>query len=249
MALYDGSGTLTGSSSSSLTGAVIHYAQIVASGTSSVSAVFERTINETALLSGSSFTELAITVDAPLTTLAGASSSALAGVKIISSGTLHFDGFGTISLTETLPTEGSSSTSIFGEVVKTNLFAKKCPPKTFKWMQLFQRGDLALFLQDGKLVPSDVSLIFFALYQVKGQSRVPRGPQRRTPAKGALGEYYVTGLAGESGQPGDWIIVWTYQAEPGDPLVNVEYPFKVVDSVVSEVSNSLLVRKRKYGWD
>lgn len=249
MALYDGSVDLSGTSSSSLTGVVFHYGTIVASGSSSTTAAFERWVSGSAFFTGASDSQVITTIDSPSTTLSGSSASTMTGARIVSSGTLHFEGYGGIHLAEVLPAEGTSSTAIFGEVLRTNLLVKSADPKAFKWMQQFQRGDLSLFLCDGREAPVDVKLIFYALYQVKGQGRVARGPQRRIPSRGVLGEYYATGLAGESGQPGDWVIVWTYQVEPGDPLVNVEYSFRVVDAVVLAASNSLLTRNRKYGWD
>jgi hypothetical protein len=108
----------------------------------------------------------------------------------------------------------------------------KSSPGVFVWGHVFQRGDLPLYVYDGAGNPFSPSKVTFTMYHTpKGQS-CPRqcGPANRTPVTAGVGEYYVSGVAGELGQTGDWTVKWVYEEAPGWPAVEVPFHFKVYDS-------------------
>jgi hypothetical protein len=77
------------------------------------------------------------------------------------------------------------------------------------------------------------------------------GPQDRAPANVSVGRYYVTGTAGENGQPGCWAVVWRYQKTYSEPSVEKLVQFRVVDAVLAgdRHGNEKMRRHCKYGWD
>lgn len=99
----------------------------------------------------------------------------------------------------------------------------------FSWNHLFQRGDLQLYLCDdtGPILPVSISYRMF--YVLPCGARQAAGPDIGYPAQGKTGEFYVTGYAGEFGQPGNWVIRWTIQRNFYDPLEYVEQCFIVTD--------------------
>jgi len=62
-----------------------------------------------------------------------------------------------------------------------------------------------------------------------------------------IGEFYVTGLAGEGGQPGDWLIRWEVQNSAGAHIQTIEQRFQVLDAVA--VSPRDGHRVNKHGWE
>ncbi len=107
-------------------------------------------------------------------------------------------------------------------------------PGIFAFCQLFQRGDLPLLLKGSNNQPTDPFRVTYALYLI--QPGVPDplliGCEDRTPVKAAVGEYYVSGRAGEGGQLGDWFVRWQYQVVEDGALVEVLFPFKVYDKAM-----------------
>lgn len=120
--------------------------------------------------------------------------------------------------------------------------------KAFGWLQLLQRGDLTLKLKGPRghsLRPIQVQ---FRTFQVRADgSKFQVGPIR-TPVEGALGEFYVTGYAGELGQPGEWEVEWRYQKDRGSPVQIVQERFLVKDAVSAKTAKDVTVRKNKTGW-
>lgn len=122
-------------------------------------------------------------------------------------------------------------------------------PKAFAWQQLLQRGDLSVFVCDsaGPVVPV---LISYRLLQVRlNGSRQQVGPQSRKPVPGVAGEFYVTGRAGEHGQPGQWIVEWTFQRTRYSMPQVVELPYMVLDTVMAGTPGDVTCRKIKFGWN
>lgn len=122
------------------------------------------------------------------------------------------------------------------------------PPKSFRYLQLLQRGDLPIYICDS-VGPVSPVWVGFTMYQVLpcgARRRV--GPFQRTPAKGTVGEFYATGRAGESGQPGQWVIVWDWRHYFNGAVQSKEMEFQVLDAVAAACPRDVTVRCRKYGW-
>jgi hypothetical protein len=131
------------------------------------------------------------------------------------------------------------------------VLACACPgPKTFRWGQVFQRGDLTLFVTDPSGTPSSPYEVTYTVFWMRAPG-VPHqvGPTARRPIMQKTGEYYVTGTAGELGQPGDWQIAWTYRRSFNGPPTTVTFDFRVVDAVLGPIYTDPTCRKRKYGWE
>ena len=121
--------------------------------------------------------------------------------------------------------------------------------KAFHYMQHLQRGDLPIHFSTatGSYVPATVS---YTLYQQRSDGTRKRvGPAKRIPVAGSFGEFYAVGRAGESGQPGQWIIKWEYQQNYSFPVEEKEMAFQVVDAATLNCSLDTTVRVRKYGWN
>jgi hypothetical protein len=163
-------------------------------------------------------------------------------------------GSSTAILNTPLPAQGTSTLTGYAEVLRpgkpVNAKACCCCLKSFNWLQLIQHGDLSLFLSNGDLGGIGALRVTYSFIQVRPDgSRKRVGPQDRIPVQGKVGEYWATGLAGESGQPGNWVIEWKYQVSSGDPIYVVEQGFKVFDAVMRADSRSTLDRKVKFGWN
>ena len=149
-----------------------------------------------------------------------------------------------------LPIYGQST--MFGEPVVDHhlpaVQATVAPPKGFRYLQLLQRGDQPIYLCS-KSGPVSPVWLGFTMYQVlRCGARKRIGPFRRTPVKGLVGEFYAVGRAGESGQPGNWVIVWEWRQNFNGALQSKEMEFQVLDAVAAADPKDLTVRCRKYGW-
>lgn len=160
---------------------------------------------------------------------------------------------GTGSLLWSVPLPIYGKATMVGEpVVDHHLPAVRAivaPPKSFRYLQLLQRGDLPIYICDSSGPVSPV-WVGFTMYQVLpcgARKRV--GPFQRTPAKGLVGEFYATGRAGETGQPGNWVIVWEWRHNFNGVLQNKEMEFQVLDAVAAADPRDVTVRCRKYGWN
>lgn len=105
-------------------------------------------------------------------------------------------------------------------------------PGILRWGQVLQRGDLPIFVTDAAGNPLDPYSITYTLFFQEKNAACPRhvGPCRRVPVKADVGEYYVTGIAGECGQPGDWYVEWTLQEYFEGTLMAERFGFKVFDT-------------------
>ena len=121
----------------------------------------------------------------------------------------------------------------------------------YRWNEFFPSGTggLQLFLRNsaGAVMPASVS---FTLYWLRNGIPFQAGPANRVPARGPnVGQFYVTGRVGEFGQPGDWLVRWTYQQNFFSPIQEVESRFSVQDAVAAADPRDTTVRILKYGWD
>lgn len=146
--------------------------------------------------------------------------------------------------------QGTSSLSILPVVDRhlRPLRAITLGPKTFRWLQPLQRGDLPVLVCDrhSPLVPYRVT---YSLAQLRANgSRQYVGPRGRVPAAGDTGEFYATGRAGEGGQAGQWVIEWTFQRTRDTRPEAAEMCFQVLDAVAACDPRDVLPRKTKFGW-
>jgi hypothetical protein len=120
----------------------------------------------------------------------------------------------------------------------------------FRYGHTFTRGDLEFKVMDRRGNPFGPVCITYTLYQMqRGCTLKQVGPSNRKPATAGVGCYYVTGSAGECGQPGLWAVRWRYQRTFGEPAVEKDCYFQVVDSVSCPIPGDTLARHCKYGWD
>lgn len=105
-------------------------------------------------------------------------------------------------------------------------------PGVFKRGYIFQRGDLPLFITDSSGNATNPYKVTFTLYYRAGNSpcELQVGPIDRTPVQAKIGEYYVSGVAGECGQPGQWYVEWKYQESFGSQWVTDKMGFSVFET-------------------
>lgn len=130
----------------------------------------------------------------------------------------------------------------------------ECPAAvpTLRWGQTLGVGDLMLAIRDLAGNPFAPIIVLYRLYQVlPGGGLLPVGDPNRRPAKCGkrLGVYYVTGIAGDCGQPGDWVVEWRWQRSTFAPTQMERRPFKVLDAVLDTSTPDGTCRVNKYGWD
>lgn len=121
----------------------------------------------------------------------------------------------------------------------------------FRWGHTFTRGGLTFKIRDGRGNPLGPVCVSYTLFQMQRgcQTLKQIGPSNRKPVQTSVGCYYVTGTAGECGQPGLWAVKWRYQRTYADPVVEKTCYFQVVDSVNCPIPGDTLDRNCKYGWD
>lgn len=248
MALYDGSGTALGTSAASLLGSVISHLGVEFPGTSTMVGSGGTNYLSTLQVQGSSL--LLWDTQEASGTASGTSTASLSAVRVRNARGVAR---GTSSLTYStlLPIRGQSFMAAHFEVQRPQLKGITLGPKTFRWLQLWQRGDLSIFLcnpSGGIIVPE---LIVYSLIYIRPDgSRKYIQPLHRVPVRGAQpGEFYVVGLAGQGGQPGSWAIEWKVQRSSSEPLQTIEMLFCVLDGVLARDPNDLTDRKVKFGWN
>lgn len=108
------------------------------------------------------------------------------------------------------------------------------------WGHVFQRSDLPLIIRDAVGNLTSPAVVTYTMYRyVKGCPNPSRvGAECRTPVTAGVGEYYVSGIAGEGGQPGDWFVQWVYQESIDSEKSEVLFPFKVYGTSEFNISSS-----------
>lgn len=154
-------------------------------------------------------------------------------------------GIGSFQESRPLPLAGWGTLQSFVEVVRPP--RPICSPdirKKFSFSGALSRGDLMLKLCDAKGNPYSPVQVTYAFYEVqKGGYRQLRGPYRRVPAKDGVGRYYATGYPGECGQPGSWVIVWTWSEGSGCMTREEEFILEAGPPLTNACGCG------KYGWD
>jgi hypothetical protein len=187
-------------------------------------------------------------------TLAG-SGSVTGTLRVIKSVSGNVRGSGAVVLSYPEPLVGSGTLTAFMEVTRvppspcSSPTSPCCPTLEFRWLQAFQKGDLTLSVVDNLGRPVGPVEVSYALFQVLPSCvLVPHGCGGRQPAMASLGVYYATGNAGEGGQPGLWLIRWSYRKSIGGPVIVQDVNFRVVDSILRHIPGDLTQRGCKYGW-
>lgn len=122
------------------------------------------------------------------------------------------------------------------------------PP--FRWNQTFGKGDLEICLKDRFGNQRGPVFIGYTMYTVSSTGILHQvGPTDRKPAQADVGKFYVTGTAGENGQPGCWAVKWRYQMTYSVPIQESIVQFRVLDAVLDCDRPDHLRRHCKYGWD
>lgn len=250
MALINASGNAVASSTASggVT-AVFHFAATFAGSSAGAG-----TLGLFQLSSGQAFGSSTAFWDA-LTDGAGVaagSSVASGSTTSILNGRGRVLGTSSMAYSQPFTARGSSAMSAAVQVERVSppINSATTPPKTFKWLQLLQKGDLGVLITEygDPVIPVYIS---FRMLQVRSDgSRQPVGPQSRTPVRcNNFGWFYATGLAGEGGQPGNFVIEWRFQKSTGYPVYVAEQEYRVHDAVLAQNPRSLLDRKVKFGWN
>lgn len=249
MALFDSSGVASGTSSASGAAGVSTYATAALEGVGGLAGAFGLLQLASARFGATSTFEWGYVQDASAS-IAG--SSPAEGSALVAIGAIGvFQGSSSFHCIVPLVIAGSSAMSV-ATVVDRQLRpirAITMGPKTFGWLQLLQRGDLPVFICDstGPVIPFSVR---YRLLHVRPDgSRHAVGPEERTPVAGVAGEFYVTGRAGEQGQPGRWIVEWTFQRTREAIPQAVELHYSVVDGVMAGYPRDVTCRKIKFGWN
>ncbi len=121
---------------------------------------------------------------------------------------------------------------------------------SFRWNQTLGRGDLEICLQDRWRNQRGPVFIGYTMFMVSPTGVLHQvGPTDRKPAQWDVGKFYVTGTAGENGQPGCWAVRWRYQKTYSEPIVEQLVQFRVLDAVLDCDRPDHLRRKCKFGWD
>lgn len=120
----------------------------------------------------------------------------------------------------------------------------------FRWRDVFQQGDIEILLEDRFGNRRDPVFIGYTMLMAAPTGvLLPVGPEDHKPARASTGRYYVTGTAGEGGQPGCfWAVRWRYQRSYGEPIIEVIGQFRVLDTVLAHDPHDITQRKCKYGW-
>jgi len=149
-----------------------------------------------------------------------------------------------------LPMVGKTVMVAHAEVERVpSLRAIVAPAKCFRYLQLLQRGDCSIFISDARGAVSPAVVTYTLFQQRTDGSRRQVGPAGRTPARGDVGEFYITGRAGESGQPGIWTVQWTFQRDFQGRKETKEQSFQVLDAALAADPRDVTVRIEKYGWN
>lgn len=124
------------------------------------------------------------------------------------------------------------------------------PMGEFRWNQILGKGDLEICLQDRQGNQRGPVFIAYTMFMVTPTGVLHQtGPTDRKPAQADVGKFYVTGTAGENGQPGCWAVRWRYQRTYGDPITERLVQFRVLDAVLDCDRRDHVHRHCKYGWD
>lgn len=248
MTLFDASGTVVGSSTASGLAIVAIVGSATFAGASSFTALGSVNQLVSAFFRGSGALDWDYLIEGSAT-FAGAS-SATADALRVSNARASLFGSSSLLYSTPLVVQGASvfALSVVVDVQLPPIKAITMGPKTFRWLQPLQRGDLSVFICEGRspIVPANIG---YNLVQLRFDGTWKYvGPQNRSPVAGEVGEFYATGRAGEAGQPGQWLIEWVYQRTLQSTAQVRVMPFQVLDAVAVGDPRETLQRKIKFGW-
>jgi len=149
-----------------------------------------------------------------------------------------------------LPMIGRGDLMAYAEAARA-LILCPCPPTNIpilRWGDGTGRDALTLCLKDmsrNRITPFN---IWYTLYQRIGEWEKLIGPEVRVPVMADIGEFYAPVGFGDEGQPGDWIIQWSWQYNSQSDPESVRYNFRVLDATLAHDPNDLTRRCGKYGW-
>lgn len=135
-------------------------------------------------------------------------------------------------------------------VVDLNVFKPGDSVPSFRFGQVGSVGGLEIRVFCPGGTPLSPFSISFALYEI-GADQVPtlRGLAERACCEVDVGHYYAPFTAGEFGQPGHWMIRWSWHVTWDSDVESREAYFDVVDCVSSPIAGDPLVRVNKHGWE
>lgn len=249
MALVDASGTASGVGSATGACTLLFHSSGTGVGSSSIQGGFGLNLIFTGITSGEGSVAWDYLLEGAGTVVGSSTASGAGALWVNSPG--YAEGSSRLAWSFPLPAQGTSFASAFA-IVERHLPAVTAvlpAPKTFRYLQWFQKGDLPIFIRDarGPVSPVRISYTFFFV-RLDG-TRVQMGPKNRVPVKGDVGEFYASGRAGELGQPGSWVIRWEFQKDCGSVPQSNEMCFRVHDAVLAASCTDATVRVRKYGWE
>ena len=160
----------------------------------------------------------------------------------------YLQGAGQFAISAPEPIYGVGLITAFMEVIRHQppLSCPTVPVVAFNWGQTFQKLDLHINVTDNVCNPVGPVDISYTLYRVvKGCQLHLVGCAGRVPAICKVGTYYVTGCAGEGGQPGLWVVRWRYKRSFADPVIEKDMCYQVLDGVLNSDTTK---RNCKYGW-
>lgn len=250
MAVLDGSGLIIGIASPSGTAAMSYYASGLISGSATATAASGVLRLASGLIEGEGTLSWDYLIDgegvaAGQAVMTGTSFRTINGRgRIVGVGRFLWAG-------APLPIFGTAIV-VGNPVVDRHIQAVRAivaPPRGFRYLQLLQRGDLPIYLcnNTGPVSPVWVGFTMYQILPCGARKRI--GPFQRTPVKGVVGEFYAVGRAGESGQPGNWVIVWEWKQHFNGAVQSKEMEFQVLDAVAAADPRDSTVRCRKYGWN
>jgi hypothetical protein len=150
--------------------------------------------------------------------------------------------------------QGQGTVSAYVEVVH---LAPLCPPSpcrcktndnaTMRWGQTLGPGDLWVRFREGVNPISPYSVCYTLYRRLKGGYEQQVGASCRCAASSKVGEFYAPWTAQE-GQPGEWVIVWSWQRTAGGATQTMRSCFSVHDAAMANEPTDCTPRVKKYGW-
>lgn len=243
-------GTLAGGSSVSAPGTLTHYFSEHLVGAANVSVTNQTIFNVSGLAVGAGSFSYANVLDFAGISVGSAVVSGDAQRFISFSG--YAQGSSSFNLSAPDPIYGVAVVSAYMELVHVPppICQQPVVSLAFRWGHVFTVGDLTFRVLDNRGNPFNPVCVSYTLYQMQhGYVLKQIGPSGRRPGTTGVGSYYVTGTAGECGQPGLWAVRWKYQRTFSNSAVETDCYFQVADAVSCPIPGDTLQRVCKYGWD
>lgn len=179
----------------------------------------------TCFAQGTSFAQLGLEHQGSAT-LEGFDAATLIAALNIGSSSVQFSGDSSAQLQVQEPFQGYSSAVLFGEVY----------PKPTPVREEFLDKAKVLYgkpLRDITLLRDQQPYVvrYSLMSRDRGGVYRPIGVPMRTPASDGPGKFFLPGVAGEGGQPGEWCVTWYYQDSFYGPVQQQQQEFLVLEHV------------------